>query len=143
VTVKVRKLRDNVQLPQYAHGASEDAGMDLRCLEDEVLNPGQIQVISTGLKVEIPTGFMGEVRSRSGLACEGIVVNNSPGTIDPGYRGEVKVILHNQTVFPKLLKRGDRIAQLVVVAYEAVEWEEAELSSTVRGAGGQGSTGVI
>jgi dUTP pyrophosphatase len=116
--------------------------MDLFAAEAVLLEPGKAALVPTGLSVEVPPGFEAQVRPRSGLALKhSILVPNSPGTIDPGYRGEVQVILLNAGREAYEVKVGDRIAQLVVCRYEAVEWEEAELGESVRGAGGFGSSG--
>jgi dUTP pyrophosphatase len=126
--------------------------MDLRAAEDVEMRVGEIRAISTGISVEIPPGFMGEVRSRSGMALKGLVCNNAPGTIDPSYRGEVKAIMRFQGAQPLdpslsgeicTIRKGDRIAQLIVVPYLGVEWVQAEeLAASARGEGGMGSTGV-
>lgn len=140
--IKIKRIHPNAVLPVYAHGAEEDAGLDLRSVVDTELLPGIPQAVATGLQLEIPPGFEGQVRPRSGLALKhAITVPNAPGTIDPGYRGEVKVILLNlgQQAFP--VHTGDRIAQLVLARYEPVEWEESTLSETARGEGGFGSSG--
>lgn len=140
--IKIKRIHPAAILPTYAHGPEEDAGLDLRAVEDAELQPGVAQAVATGLQVEIPSGYEGQVRPRSGLALKhAITVPNAPGTIDPGYRGEVKVILLNLGQETFRIAAGDRIAQLVVSRYEAVEWVEAELSDTVRGAGGFGSSG--
>lgn len=140
--IRIKRLRSDAVLPAYTHGPQEDAGMDLRSVEHVVLKPGVPHAVATGLSVEVPPGFEAQVRPRSGLAAKhAITVPNSPGTIDPGYRGEVKVILLNLGLGDYEVHPGDRIAQVVVAKYEAVEWDEAELSDTVRGEGGFGSSG--
>lgn len=140
--IKIKRIHPNAVLPSYAHGPEEDAGMDLRAVEDTELAPGVPQAVATGLQLEIPSGCEGQVRPRSGLALKhAITVPNAPGTIDPGYRGEVKVILLNLGQQPFRIAAGDRIAQLILARYEAVEWAEAELSDTLRGEGGFGSSG--
>jgi dUTP pyrophosphatase len=154
--IKIKKLHKDAVVPVYAHGPEEDAGMDLRASELVFLHHGVPTLVSTGLVIELPPGYEGQIRSRSGLALkEGITVMNSPGTIDPSYRGEIKVILlwdGHHTDHSKvwdggrfLIEPGDRIAQLVVAKYEAVEWVEDEeaLSETTRGEGGFGSTGRL
>jgi len=116
--------------------------MDLCAVEDVELPPGIPRLAPTGLQIEIPPGFEGQVRPRSGLAARNaITIPNAPGTIDPGYRGEIRVILLNLSGEPYTVRRGDRIAQLVIARYEAVEWEEAELNDSRRGGGGFGSSG--
>lgn len=140
--IKIKRIHPNAVLPVYAHGPSEDAGLDLRSVEDVKLLPGVPYAVATGLQLEIPPGYEGQVRPRSGLALKhAITVPNAPGTIDPGYRGEVKVILLNLGQQPFHVAVGDRIAQLVIARYEAVEWEEAELNDSLRGEGGFGSSG--
>ena len=116
--------------------------MDLRAVEGVVLAPGVPRAVPTGLAIELPSGFEAQVRPRSGLALKhAITLPNSPGTIDPGYRGEIRVILLNLGSEPFAIARGERIAQMIVARYEQVEWEESELSETTRGAGGFGSSG--
>ncbi|MCC6265821.1 MAG: dUTP diphosphatase [Bryobacterales bacterium] len=140
--VKVKRIHEHAVLPHYAHGPDEDAGLDLRSVEETVLRPGVPHAVATGLVLEIPPGCEGQVRPRSGLALKhAITIPNSPGTIDPGYRGEVKVILLNLGREDFSIAVGDRIAQLVLARYEAVEWEEAEPAESLRGTGGFGSSG--
>ncbi len=140
--IKIKLTDPRATIPRYAHGPLEDAGMDLQALESALLSPGVPQLVSTGLSLEIPPGFEAQIRPRSGLALKhAITVPNAPATIDPGYRGELKVILLNLGHQAYEVKAGDRIAQLVIARYEAVEWIEADLDSSVRGAGGFGSSG--
>ena len=140
--IRIKKLVADAILPMYAHGPEEDAGMDLRALEPAVLAPSIPQAIPTGLAIELPPGYEAQVRPRSGLALKhAITVPNSPATIDPGYRGEIRVILLNLGIENYAIEKGDRIAQLVIAKYEPVEWEEGELNETTRGVGGFGSSG--
>jgi dUTP pyrophosphatase len=140
--IRIKKLRPEAVLPAYAHGPEEDAGLDLRAAADTVIPPGATALVPTGLALEIPPGFEGQVRPRSGLALKySITMPNAPGTIDPGYRGELGVILHNLGLEPFEVRIGDRIAQLIVARYERVEWEENDLKDSVRGEGGFGSSG--
>jgi len=140
--VKIRKLHPNAYLPEYAHGPDEDAGMDLRSLEDIVLEPGRPRAVGTGLAIELPAGYEAQLRPRSGMALRhSVTLPNAPATIDPGYRGEIKVILLNLGHQNYEVRRGDRIAQLVVARYEQIEWEEAQLNDSARGSGGFGSSG--
>jgi dUTP pyrophosphatase len=140
--LRIQKVNPAAQLPTYAHGPAEDAGMDLRAVEDVTLEPGVPRLVPTGLTIELPAGFEAQVRPRSGLALKhAITMPNTPGTIDPGYRGEIRVILLNLGREPYTVHAGDRIAQMIVARYEAVEWVEAELSASERGAGGFGSSG--
>ncbi|MFC5283121.1 dUTP diphosphatase [Pedobacter alpinus] len=131
-------------LPNYETGAS--AGMDLRANLDTpiTLQPLERQLIATGLFIELPIGFEAQIRPRSGLAYKfGISIVNSPGTIDADYRGEIKVLLVNLSNAIFKINDGDRIAQMVIAKHEKAEWMEVEeLSSTERGAGGYGHTGV-
>lgn len=140
--IRVKRLKDEAQLPAYAHGPAEDAGMDLRSVEDVLLEPGVPRAIPTGLAIELPSGFEAQLRMRSGLALKhALILPNAPATIDPGYRGELRVIVLNCGREPYQVSRGDRIAQLIVARYEAIEWEEGELGVSERGAGGFGSSG--
>ena len=140
--LRIRKLHADAVLPRYAHGPDEDAGMDLCAVESALLEPNVPQAVPTGLSLELPPGFEAQIRPRSGLAFKhAISVPNSPGTIDPGYRGEVKVILINLGRQPYQVSKGDRIAQMVIARYEAVEIEEGDLTDTARGDGGFGSSG--
>lgn len=140
--MRVVRLDPDVPLPAYAQPG--DAGCDLVTTEDVSLPPGERVVLATGLAIALPEGYAGFVHPRSGLAAHhGVSVVNAPGTIDAGYRGEIKVILINhdprETVH---LRRLDRIAQLVVQRVEHVAWREADtLDDTARGTGGHGSTG--
>ena len=146
VVVKFYRETTN-SLPRYSnHG---DAGMDIRSNEDTSIAGFAWGVVSTGLYVVIPYGYEGQVRSRSGLAAKkGIVVLNSPGTIDSGYRGEIKVILKNNSRWAFEIKKGDRIAQLVIKPVIEAQWvsinedEHAAESDTEDRGGGLGSTGV-
>jgi dUTP pyrophosphatase len=138
----VRRLDPDLPLPAYAHPG--DAGLDLCAAQDVVLAPGERAVVPTGLAVAVPEGYVGLVHPRSGLAARsGLSLVNAPGTIDAGYRGEVKVILVNlDPTEPIHLTRGQRIAQLLVQAVEQVTvLEVEELDATVRGDGGFGSSG--
>lgn len=129
-------------LPDHATPGS--AGMDLRASEDALLQPGEVRAVGTGIRIAVPEGYEAQVRPRSGLALKhGISIPNAPGTIDSDYRGEVRVILINLGNEAFAIRRGDRIAQLVVAPVVRAEWECVhELPETVRGEGGFGSTGV-
>ena len=144
--VRLRRLPAARDLPLPSPGSPGSAGFDLRAaVEGElVLRPGERLLVPTGLVLEIPPGWEGQVRPRSGLALRhGIGIVNAPGTIDSDYRGEVGVILINLGEAPFTLRRGDRIAQLVISRVEAIEWEETDgLEGSGRGGGGFGSTGV-
>ena len=130
-------------LPQYATESS--AGVDLRAAISEpiTLEPLQRAMVPTGLYMEIPKGYEGQVRPRSGLAAKhGITVLNTPGTIDADYRGEIRVILVNLSSQAFEIQPGERIAQMVFARHETAQWEEvSELEESARGAGGFGSTG--
>jgi len=140
--IRIRRLRDDAVLPTYAHGPEEDAGLDLRAVERVVLSPGAPQLVPTGLCIELPAGYEAQIRPRSGLAAKhAITLPNSPATIDPGYRGEIRVILLNLGSQPYEIHAGDRIAQMVIARYEAIEWEEGVLNESRRGEGGFGSSG--
>jgi dUTP pyrophosphatase len=129
-------------LPEYA--TPQSAGMDLRASEEVVLEPGEIRSVRTGIRIALPEGYEAQVRPRSGLALRhGISIPNAPGTIDADYRGEICVLLINLGREAFEIRRGDRIAQLVVAPVTRVIWESVEaLPETERGAGGFGSTGV-
>ncbi|MFN7924083.1 MAG: dUTP diphosphatase [Bryobacteraceae bacterium] len=140
--VGIRRLHPDAILPSYAHGPEEDAGLDLRSVEDVLLAPRVPLAVPTGWAIELPAGYEGQVRPRSGLALNySVTIPNAPGTVDPGYRGELRVILLNLGPAPYQIRKGDRIAQLVIARYEGVEWVEGELADSVRGSGGFGSTG--
>lgn len=141
--IKVKRLHPDAQIPVYAHGPLEDAGMDLYAVEDVTLSPQVSKLVPTGLSIEVPPGHEAQLRPRSGLALKhAITLPNAPATIDPGYRGEVKVILLNLGREDYAVKKGDRIAQMVIAKYEAVEFEEtSDLGDSNRGAGGFGSSG--
>src|SRR5512138_2987689 len=125
--VRIKRLRPDAVLPRYAHGPAEDAGMDLRAMERVVLAPGVPQIVPTGLAIELPAGYEAQVRPRSGLALNhAITIPNGPATIDPGYRGEIRVILLNAGKSEYVIEVGDRIAQMVIARYEAIEWDESE-----------------
>ena len=147
--VRIRRLAAARDLPLPAPASSGSSGFDLRAALDSelVLRPGERALVPTGLVLEIPPGWEGQVRPRSGLALRhGIGIANAPGTIDSDYRGEVAVILVNHGEAPFSLNRGDRIAQLVIAPVQppaGIEWEEADaLEPSARGEGGFGSTGV-
>jgi dUTP pyrophosphatase len=142
-SVRVLKLRADIPLPRY-HSA-EAAGLDLVSAEDVDLQPMQRHAVATGLSLEIPEGFEGQVRPRSGLALKaGLTCLNSPGTIDSDYRGEVKVLLINLSTELAKIRRGDRIAQLVIAPVCRATLVEVEsLRQSERGGGGFGSTGVV
>ncbi len=141
--IKIKKLSPKASLPEYAHGPLEDAGLDVRSIEATVLVPNVPFAVSTGLALEIPSGYEVQLRPRSGLALKhAITLANSPATIDPGYRGELKVIMINLGKAPYEIKDGDRIAQMVVSKYEDISWEElTDLADSNRGHGGFGSSG--
>ncbi|MFQ5538563.1 MAG: dUTP diphosphatase, partial [Gemmatimonadota bacterium] len=142
--VRFKRLPSNPDLPLPERGTPHAAGYDIRCAEEGVvLQPGEIRLVATGLVMELPEGVECQVRPRSGLALKyGITLPNSPGTIDPDYRGELRVIMQNLGPEPVALARGERIAQLVFARFEAPLIEEVQdLSETRRGSGGFGSTG--
>ena len=144
VSLRVKRLPGNADLPLPAYATSGAAGMDVLSSEDVTLAPGARYAVATGLALAIPAGYEIQVRPRSGLALKhGISLPNTPGTIDSDYRGELKVILINHGDQPFAIARGDRVAQLVLAPVVLAEWHEvAELDDTARGVGGFGSTGV-
>jgi dUTP pyrophosphatase len=143
VLIRVLPHGEGLPLPRYATEGA--AGCDLHAAVDAplLLSPGDRAAVPTGLTVAIPDGYEGQIRARSGTALRnGIACVNAPGTIDSDYRGEVKVILGNLGAEPFEIRRGDRIAQLVIAPVARAAFEgTAELPETVRGAGGFGSTG--
>ena len=147
VTVELQQLAHAEGLPLPAYQTAEAAGLDLMAAvpdsEPMTLAPGQYALVPTGLAIALPPGFEAQVRPRSGLAAKhGVTVLNSPGTIDADYRGELKVILINHGAAPFVIKRGERIAQMVIApVVQAALVPVATLSETDRGAGGFGSTG--
>lgn len=143
VEILITRSDSNLSLPSYAQPG--DAGADLCSSEDLVIAPGERALVSTGLSLALPDGFAAFVHPRSGLAIKsGIGIVNAPGTIDSGYRGEIKVIVINHDRAEDfVIKRGDRIAQLVIQRVEIAQFVEVEsLPESARGAGGFGSTGV-
>lgn len=147
VAVQIQRLPHAEGLPLPTYETVGSAGMDLRAAvaEDQpmTLAPGQRALVPTGLKIALPLGYEAQVRARSGLALKhGIICPNAPGTIDSDYRGECGVILANIGAEPFVIRRGERIAQLVIARHSRANWVEVEaLDETVRGAGGFGSTG--
>lgn len=140
--IRVQRVHPAAVLPAYAHGPEEDAGMDLCAVETVTLEPGIPRLVATGLTIELPPGFEAQVRPRSGLALKhAITIPNAPGTVDPGYRGELRVILLNLGREAYRIQAGDRIAQMIVARYEAIEWVETLLADSERGTGGFGSSG--
>ena len=142
--VNVKKLKPNAVLPTY--GSAFAAGADLyACIENDILVfPGETVMIGTGLAMEIPEGYAGLIYARSGLASKkGLAPANKVGVVDPDYRGEFMVALHNHSKDTQTVEKGERIAQLVITPCIQVDFTEAEeLNDTVRGAGGFGSTGT-
>jgi dUTP pyrophosphatase len=142
IPVLIRRLDPDVPLPSYAHHG--DAGADLVTTVDVTLGPGERVIVPTGIAVALPEGYAGFVHPRSGLAATcGLSIVNAPGTIDSGYRGEIRVVLVNlDTHAPIELRRGDRIAQLVIQKVERARFVEVDsLPASSRGDGGYGSTG--
>ena len=141
--VRIKKLSDKAIIPSY--GSEYAAGADLyACLDgDIVIQPHTTAVIPAGIALELPVGYAGLVYARSGLATKkGLAPANKVGVVDCDYRGEVKVALHNHSDIPQTVSAGERIAQLVITPYITAQFvQSAELSDTVRGAGGFGSTG--
>tara|TARA_R110002124_G_scaffold168284_1_gene335758 strand:- start:812 stop:1258 length:447 start_codon:yes stop_codon:yes gene_type:complete len=144
VDISVKRLAHAGDLPLPSYETSGSAGMDVRAAENMVIAPGHRGLVGTGLAFAIPQGYEIQVRPRSGLALKkGIGVPNSPGTIDSDYRGELKIILLNHGEEDFIIKRGDRIAQIVVAPVQRGVLKEVDrLDGTARGEGGFGSTGV-
>ena len=140
--IAVRRLDPDAPLPSYAHPG--DAGADLTTTVDVSLEPGERALVPTGIALALPDGFVALVHPRSGLAARhGLSIVNTPGTIDAGYRGEIKVLLINHDpAEPIVLRRGDRIAQLVIQRFERASFAAVEhLPDSARGDGGYGSPG--
>jgi dUTP pyrophosphatase len=139
--INIKRIHAQARLPHYAHPG--DAGADLYAVEDRVLEPLQRQAIATGLCVEVPLGYELQIRPKSGLALNyGITVLNTPGTIDAGYRGEIKVILINLGHNPYRVRCGEKIAQMVIAPVIGADFVEVEaLTRSDRNMGGFGSTG--
>ena len=142
MTLAFKRIHPDAVLPAYAH--KSDAGMDVRSVADIVIAPGKRALVPTGLVMLLPPGYEAQVRSRSGLALKhGVTVLNTPGTIDSGYRGEVGVILANFGDSDFMVRKGDKIAQIVIAPVTQPDIVESDtVDSTDRGAGGFGSTGV-
>ena len=143
--IKYTKLKENAIIP--TRGSEKAAGYDLYANIDNgghiIINPGETVVIGTGLSFELPDSTFAAIFARSGLSTKsGLAPANKVGVCDSDYRGEYKVALHNHSSIPATINHGDRIAQMVVMPFIPVELEEGELSNTVRGSGGFGSTGV-
>ncbi|GGH94903.1 deoxyuridine 5'-triphosphate nucleotidohydrolase [Arthrobacter liuii] len=140
--VQLKMLDPELEAPSYAHPG--DAGADLRAREDVVLLPGERKLVPTGVAIALPEGFVALIHPRSGLATKhGLTIVNAPGTVDAGYRGEISVtLLNTDSSRPIELRRGDRIAQMVIQRVEYAQFVPvSELSGSVRGTGGFGSTG--
>jgi len=142
MTLRFKRIHPDAVLPSYAHPS--DAGMDVRSVADLTIAPGKRALVPTGLVMLLPPMYEAQVRPRSGLALKsGVTVLNTPGTIDSGYRGEVGVILMNLGDSDFTVKKGDKIAQIVIAPVMQPEIAETDLvDETDRGAGGFGSTGV-
>lgn len=147
LSVRITRVQpgfDDIPLPSYATGQS--AGVDLRAAIEQPLelHPGDIVAVPTNLAIELPPDYEAQVRPRSGLALKhGLILPNSPGTIDADYRGEIKVIMSNIGREPYTIQRGERIAQMVVAPVIQVQWDETKsLNDTARGSGGFGHSGT-
>ena len=147
IAIKIKRLEESDDMPLPSYGSEGSSGMDIRASlkEPVVLKPGEIRLIPTGLTVSIPGGYEGQIRPRSGLALKyGIGIVNSPGTIDSDYRGEICIIVINWGEQPFTIRRGDRIAQMVMVkVFRADIIEVDELDNTQRGVGGFGHSGIV
>lgn len=141
--IKIKRLNERAKIPTF--GTEFSAGADLYCAEEHETSvcSGQKCSIGTGISMEIPEGYVGLVFARSGLACKnGLRLCNSVGVIDADYRGEIKVVLHNDSEYVREIKPGERVAQMIVMPYPKVSFIEVEeLSGTVRGESGFGGTG--
>ena len=142
IKVKIVLDDEKAKLPTYAHDS--DAGADVYSVDTITVEPGKTVLVSTGIRTEIPLGYEIQLRPRSGMSAKTPMrIANSPATIDANFRGVIKVIMHNTGNEPYTINTGDRIAQMVIMPVPMIEWEEVnELSSSDRGEGGYGSTGV-
>ena len=140
--VKVKKLMDGAVLPKY--GTEFSAGADLvNAGEDVVIESGATAIIHTGIALEIPTGLVGPIYARSGMATKrGLAPANKVGVIDSDYRGEIMVALHNHSSQAQTIEKGERVAQIVITPYVVADFVEGDIDDTIRGAGGFGSTGT-
>ena len=143
VSVSIFRTERAKEFPLPAYATPASAGVDLRAVEKRVLQPGERALVPTGVSIALPVGYEAQVRPRSGLALKhGVILPNSPGTIDSDYRGELQVILMNLGDAPFTVEPGDRIAQMIVAPVSRVDWlESGALDETERGVGGFGSTG--
>lgn len=144
VQIAIKRLDPDLALPRIAHAL--DAGVDLPAREEVTLAPGERRLVPTGMAIALPPGWAGFVHPRSGLAARsGVTIVNAPGTVDAGYRGEIKVcLLNTDREIPITLHRGDLIAQLVVQRVATIAWQEVdELPASERGEGGHGSSGGV
>ncbi|MDD2573145.1 MAG: dUTP diphosphatase [Bacillota bacterium] len=146
IRVRIKRDQKHTDLPMPEYMSKGSAGMDLHAAVDGSVSikPGCFELIPTGIYLQLPTGYEAQIRPRSGLAAKkGVTVLNTPGTIDSDYRGEIRVILINLGKVPFVIKRGDRIAQMVVCRYERVELVASQnLDESDRGTGGFGHTGI-
>jgi len=141
IKIKIQKISNDAIIPRYAHDA--DAGMDIYSTEEIVIFPNHRGLVPTGIKVEIPKGYEIQIRPKSGLAIKhGITILNTPGTIDSGYRGEIKVIVINHSSKHYKIEKGQKIAQIILNKIEKIKFTETKLGKTKRGEGGFGSTGL-
>jgi len=141
-TVKIKKIHSDAKIPDYAHPG--DAGADLYSVEEKTLRPMKRAMISTGIKIALEKGYNAEIRPKSGLAANhGLTILNTPGTIDAGYRGEIKIIMINLSQEDFRIEKGMKIGQMVIKRVEEARFEEVEeLDETSRNQGGFGSTGL-
>lgn len=141
VSINIKKLHPDAIIP--TRGSEFAVGYDLYSCETVIIQPNEVTSIPTGISVEIPENYEFQVRSRSGLGSKGLIITNSPGTIDPDYRGEIKVMMTSVTEKSYTLEKGTRVAQLVLAPRFSIDFQEVEeLNTTKRGDGGFGSTGV-
>ncbi|MGI6076378.1 MAG: dUTP diphosphatase [Pyramidobacter sp.] len=144
MNAEVKIFRESPDIPLPVYATAQSAGADLRAWENLTLAPGEIKSVGTGLHIQLPEGYEAQIRPRSGLALKkGISIPNAPGTIDSDYRGEIRVILVNLGKDPFEIRRGDRVAQMVIAPVAQAQWCPVEtLDETERGSGGFGSTGT-
>lgn len=137
--MKIKLMHPDAQIPTRGH--YNDAGADLYSIESAVLAAGERKLFDTGVAIELPDGYVAYICPRSGLATRGVTIVNAPGVVDSGYRGRIKINLINLDNEDRIIRTGDRIAQMIIQEVQLVTFEEEELTDSLRGTNGMGSTG--